>query len=78
MDPHSRKKLQQHTTEEGRHEQEVLSQQQQNEREFETVEDMLRHDRATTAMPPHIATRVRDSMAAETAQKSWWQRIWGR
>lgn len=47
--------------------------------DFETVEEALRHDRATTPVPPEIPLRLRASMPKETdrAPAPWWKRILG-
>ena len=44
--------------------------------EFETVEELLRHDAMHTPVPPGIEVRLKDSIAAEpaSAPKSWWRK----
>jgi len=47
--------------------------------EFVSVEEMLRHDRLHTPIPPNIEQRLRQSTeaAAPRAGASWWRRIFG-
>ncbi len=61
-------------------EQELAQQQQhqQTRREFESVEELLRHDAAQTPVPTELAARVRDSVAREPTPKTgWWRRMFG-
>jgi hypothetical protein len=45
-------------------------------REFQSVEDLLRHDAAQTAVPPEIARRLSQSIAQSAApRRSWWRRF---
>jgi hypothetical protein len=47
-------------------------------REFATPEELLRHDRAQTEVPPALAERLGETIAAEpkpAAAKPWWKRI---
>jgi hypothetical protein len=47
-------------------------------REFQSVEDLLRHDAAQTAVPPEIARRLSQSIAQPaTPRRSWWRRLTG-
>jgi len=64
-------------------EQEQATAQQQSEqavaREFATPEEMIRHDRTHTPVPPAVGRRLKESVAElepETAQP-WWRRIFG-
>lgn len=52
------------------------SSQQQTGAAFNSVEDLLRHDRDQTAAPPSIAERLKLSQGAETAPKLPWWRRW--
>ncbi len=52
--------------------------QQAVERQFESVEQLLRHDALHTPVPPQIAVRLRDSLAGSSApSKAWWRRFFG-
>ena len=47
-------------------------------REFATPEELLRRDRAQTEVPPALAERLGETIAAEpkpAAAKPWWKRI---
>jgi hypothetical protein len=58
----------------------VQASQTQQEREFGTVEELLRHDAGQTPVPPSVAQRLEDSLAGcEPARppKPWWKRILG-
>jgi len=51
----------------------------QTEREFASVEEMLRDDAAQTSPPPRLAHRVAESIAKEPRpERSWWQRLFSR
>ncbi len=51
----------------------------QTEREFASVEEMLRDDAAQTSTPPRLAHRVAESIAKEPRpERSWWQRLFSR
>jgi hypothetical protein len=51
---------------------------QTRELEFQTVEELLRHDAAQTAVPPEIARRLSQSIAQPaTPRRSWWRRLMG-
>ncbi len=62
-------------------EQQETTQQQHSEqksetKEFSSVEEMLRHDSAQTAVPPNLADRVNRSVANEPQPpSSWWKRL---
>jgi hypothetical protein len=65
-------------------EQEQLAAQQQQKQasapqEFNTVEEMLRHDSEHTLVPPRIAHRLEDSIRQEPPPpaKAWWRRLFG-
>ncbi len=65
-------------------EQEQLAAQQQQQqaaapKEFQTVEEMLRHDAEHTMVPPRIAHRLEDSLRQEPPPpaKGWWRRFFG-
>lgn len=48
-------------------------------REFATPEELLRHDRGQTAVPPGIAERLGETLAATpppaVEKKPWWKRL---
>ena len=55
------------------------SHQQEEAREFATVEDLLRHDSSGNPVPPEIAERVNRSIAAEpTKGTSWLRKMFGK
>ena len=77
MNPPNRK-LQHRTEEEAVQEQQIKSEQQQTTREWNSAEELLRHDAQQTTVPAAIGTRLQDSLAREPApKKSWWQRFLG-
>ena len=44
--------------------------------EFQSAEDLLRHDAATVEVPPAVAERLKESLAREpAARRSWWNRF---
>ena len=48
----------------------------QEAQEFATVDDLLRHDAAQHPVPPEVAERLNQSLAAEPApQPSWFKRL---
>jgi hypothetical protein len=48
------------------------------ERQFDNVEQLLRHDALHTPVPPRIASRLRESLAGSPApSKAWWRRFFG-
>jgi hypothetical protein len=52
--------------------------QKSEERQFESVEHLLRHDAVHTPVPPRIASRLRESLAGSSApSKGWWRRFFG-
>ena len=69
-------KLNQH-----QHEQSIVqeqSAQQQTAIEFDTAEEMLRHDAGQTPVPPAVAERLQKSIEHEPQPaRSWWQRVIG-
>jgi hypothetical protein len=43
--------------------------------EFQSAEELLRHDAAQTAVPPEIARRLSQSIARSPApRRPWWRR----
>lgn len=47
-------------------------------REFSSVEEIIRHDRQGTTVPPIVAERLNDSIAHEPKpMKPWWKRWFG-
>ena len=43
--------------------------------EFQSAEELLRHDAAQTAVPPEIARRLSQSIAqSSTPRRPWWRR----
>lgn len=51
--------------------------QQQSEREFASVEELLRHDALHIPVPPAIAHRLQESASQLPApsRRPWWRRI---
>lgn len=50
---------------------------QQGGMEFNSVEEVLRHDAAQVSPPARLAKRLGDSIAAEGPPKRpWWKRLW--
>ncbi len=48
------------------------------EQQFESVEQLLRHDALHTPLPPRIAQRLRESLAGSVPPpKAWWRRFFG-
>ena len=45
--------------------------------EFNSVEEMLRHDAAQTPVPPGIEHRLQESLERTPHSKSWWRRWFG-
>jgi hypothetical protein len=62
-------------------EQQQAAQQRQGQTsplEFETPEELLRHDAAQTLVPPGIERRLQDSLGrAPAAPRAWWRRLLG-
>ncbi len=50
---------------------------QQTASEFNTAEELIRHDASQVTPPPFILTRLIDSIAQEP-KLSWWQRMFSR
>ncbi len=72
MNPPSAKLTQQSVTEQ------VHTVQGASVREFATPEDLLRHDRSQTEVPPSVSGRLADTIATEpkpAAKKPWWKRL---
>ena len=51
----------------------------QQVQEFATAEDMIRHDRVHTPVPPAISQRLQKAVGALDPARgsSWWRRIFG-
>jgi hypothetical protein len=46
--------------------------------EFQSAEELLRHDAAQTPVPPDIARRLSQSIAAATPpHRPWWRNLFG-
>ena len=44
--------------------------------EFQSTEELLRHDAASVEVPPSVAERLKTSLAREPAgRRSWWTRF---
>ena len=72
------RKLQQSTREESVQENQLASEQKQVAREFNSTEELLRHDAGQTVVPPEIAARLQESIAKESPpQRNWWRRLFG-
>jgi hypothetical protein len=54
-------------------------QQQGSAQEFNSVEEMIRHDALHTPVPPRIAERLDDSISQlpPPPAKAWWRRFFG-
>ena len=51
---------------------------QTKHRAFEEAEEVIRADRDQTVVPPSLANKLANSIAAEPAPtKRWWRRIFG-
>jgi hypothetical protein len=52
---------------------------QQSGQEFATADELLRFDAAQTAVPPHLAERLKESIAnaGPAPRRSWWHRLLG-
>jgi hypothetical protein len=58
---------------EGTHQQ---AQKPQGAAEFDSVEELLRHDAAQVTPPPAIAERLKDSLAKEPLKpRPWWKKL---
>ena len=56
--------------------QEATQVQKSAELEFETAEDLLRHDALHTPIPPRIAQRLQESLdKTPPVQRPWWRRF---
>jgi len=59
-------------------EQTLAQTQEQSATEFNSVEEMLRHDATHTPLPPTIADRLRETLGPVTPPpRSWWRRFFG-
>ena len=72
-----RSKLQ-HRTEEEQQSAGIESSTASNSLEFASVEEMLRYDSEQNPVPPEVADRVNQSIAAEPKPKSWLKSLFGR
>ena len=66
----------------GRHQEKSAESQAANSEagalEFQTAEELLRHDAAQTVVPPEIARRLSQSIAQSPApRRSWWRKLFG-
>jgi hypothetical protein len=64
----------------GRHREQAAASQAANTSalEFQSVEDLLRHDAAQTAVPPAIARRLSQSIAQSAPpRRPWWRKLIG-
>ena len=72
-----------HRTKQTSHEQEQLSQTQSQStapREFTSVTEALREDRARVEVPPAVEQRLNESIAKlpkPPPQRPWWKRLMG-
>jgi hypothetical protein len=47
-------------------------------KEFESVEELLRHDAAQTTVPPEIAQRLQQAaVETGTPKRPWWRKLLG-
>ncbi|HWY74701.1 MAG TPA: hypothetical protein VN281_03740 [Verrucomicrobiae bacterium] len=46
-----------------------------SQREFKSVEEMLRHDASLTSVPRAVQGRIEKSVARGAKPRSWWKRI---
>jgi len=68
------------TSQQQAEEQQTTAHQQQTKPgvEFDSVEEMLRHDASHTPVPPGIESRLQESLTqTSTTATSWWRRIFG-
>jgi hypothetical protein len=72
---------QEHKFSTGRHREQAAESQtaaSQGPLEFQSAEELLRHDAAQTAVPPEIARRLSQSIAQSAPpRRSWWRRLLG-
>jgi hypothetical protein len=64
----------------GRHQEQAAESQVANTGplEFQSAEDLLRHDAAQTAVPPEIAQRLSQSIAqSPPPRRLWWRKLTG-
>jgi hypothetical protein len=47
-------------------------------REFDTPEELLRHDAAQVSPPAEVAARLGESIRREAPPTSWWKRLFGK
>jgi len=48
------------------------------QREFMSVEEMLRHDASLTSVPRTVQGRIQKSVERGAKRRSWWKRLFGR
>jgi hypothetical protein len=64
----------------GRHQEQAAESQAANSGglEFQSAEELLWHDAAQTAVPPEIARRLSQSIAASAPpRRPWWRKLLG-
>jgi hypothetical protein len=73
--PRSRLQHKEQTTEP-----QTTSEKQQTQRQFDSVEELLRYDAAQVTPPPAIAKRLQASLqtAPPPPERSWWHRLFGK
>ena len=72
------RKLRHSTREESVPEGQLASGQNQVAREFNSADELLRHDAELTLVPPAIAARLQESIAREPAsRRNFWRRLFG-
>ena len=53
--------------------------QNQSELEFQSVEELLRHDALHTPVPPSSERRIQESIGEDySPRRPWWKRLLGR
>jgi hypothetical protein len=72
------RKLQHRTDEQTQEETHAISSQAQTVKEFNSVEELIRHDAAGVSVPAAVAEKLRDSIQKEPPEKPWWQRLLGQ
>jgi hypothetical protein len=48
-----------------------------NQREFKSVEEMLRHDASLTSVPRTVQGRIQKSVERGAKGRSWWKKLFG-
>ena len=78
MDPNPSQSHLRHQQQEKQTSEQQVTNDARAEREFESVEELLRFDAGQTKPPAAVAERLRESLNAEpTPKRSWWQRFFG-